>query len=89
MLNNLAWFYATCEDLSYRDSKRALVLAKRAEKLLQLPHILDTLAESYFVNGMYDLAVATELRALKLVKGNRIHYEKQLEKFKKAAGKES
>ena len=88
VLNNLAWFYATCEDLSYRNSVRALLLAKKAEKLIKAPHILDTLAESYFVNGKYEEAIAAELRALKLVKNNRSHYEKQLEKFKKAAKKQ-
>ena len=85
VLNNLAWFYATCDDLSYRNSTRALLLAKKAEKLIKAPHILDTLAESYFVNGMYEEAIAAELRALELVKSNRSHYKKQLEKFKKAA----
>ncbi len=89
VLNNLAWLYATCEDLSYRNSKRALLLAKKAEKLLKEPHILDTLAESYFVNGKYEKAIAAELRALKLAKGDRSHYNKQLEKFKKAARKDS
>ena len=64
-------------------------LAKKAEKLLKAPHILDTLAESYFVNGKYEEAIAAERRALKLVKSNRSHYEKQLEKFEKAEGKDS
>ena len=84
VLNNLAWLYATCDDPSYRNSTRALQLAKKAEKLIKAPHVLDTLAESYFVNGMYEEAIATELRALKLVKSNRSHYNKQLDKFRKA-----
>jgi Zn-dependent protease with chaperone function len=87
VLNNLAWFYATCEDLSYRNSARALLLAKKAEKLIIAPHILDTLAESYFVNGNYEQAIAAEIRALKLAKSNRSHYKKQLAKFENAAKK--
>jgi len=87
VLNNLAWLYATCDDLSFRNSIRALQLSKKAETLLKAPHILDTLAECYFVNGKYEEAVDAELRALELVKSNRSHYMKQLEKYRKAAGK--
>ncbi len=85
VLNNLAWLYATCDDLSYRNSIRALELSKKAVTLLKAPHILDTLAECYFVNGKYEKAIAAELRALELGKSNRSHYKKQLEKFRKAA----
>ena len=84
VLNNLAWLYATSDDLSYRNSIRALKLSKKAVTLLKAPHILDTLAESYFVNGKYEKAIAAELRALELVKSNRSHYNKQLDKFQKA-----
>ncbi|MBW2179404.1 MAG: hypothetical protein JRG81_03380, partial [Deltaproteobacteria bacterium] len=51
------------------------------------PHILDTLAESYFVNDMYNEAVATEMKALELAKADRSHYEKQLIKYRKALTK--
>lgn len=84
VLNNLAWLYATCDDLSFRNSIRALKLSQKAVTLLKAPHILDTLAESYFVNGKYEKAIAAELRALELVKSNRSHYNKQLDKFRKA-----
>jgi len=87
VLNNLAWLYATCDDLNFRNSIRALKLSKKAVTLLKEPHILDTLAESYFVNGKYEKAIAAELRALELVKSNRSYYKKQLEKFKEAAKK--
>jgi Zn-dependent protease with chaperone function len=87
VLNNLAWIYATCDDLNYRNPKRALKLSKKAAALLEAPHILDTLAESYFVNGMYEKAIAAELRALERVKSNRSHYNNQLDKFRKAAEK--
>ena len=86
VLNNLAWLYATCEDHSYRDPERALKLIKQAAELERSPHILDTLAESYYVNGMYAEAIHAGEQALKLAKKNRSYYLDQLEKFKKAAG---
>ncbi|MGD9304194.1 MAG: M48 family metalloprotease [Desulfobacterales bacterium] len=86
VLNNLAWLYATCEDHSYRDPKRALKLVEQAVELERSPHILDTLAESYYVNGMYEEAIDAGKQALKLAKKNRAYYLEQLEKFKKAAG---
>ena len=51
VLNNLAWLYATCADEHFRDPTRALELAKRAAAIETSPHVLDTLAESYYVNG--------------------------------------
>ena len=83
-LNNLAWLFATCDDEKFRNPKRALILAKKALQLKQAPHILDTLAESFYVNNHIEEAIATEKRALELAKKNRSYYEKQLEKFVKA-----
>jgi Zn-dependent protease with chaperone function len=87
VLNNLAWFYATCEIESLRNPKRSLSLAKLAAEVETSSQIFDTLAESYFVNEMYQEAIEVGERALKLAKDNRSYYEKQLEKFRKA-GKE-
>jgi hypothetical protein len=50
---------------------------------------LDTLAESYFANGMYAEALHTGEQALKLAKKNRSYYLEQLEKFKEANGASS
>jgi len=86
-LNNLAWLYATCEVENFRNPKKALELAKRAVQLEESPHILDTLAESYYVNGMFEQAVNVELRALELTTKNRDYYKKQLLKFKLAMKK--
>ncbi len=86
VLNNLAWLYATCEDVQLRDPPRALELALKAAAIVEEPHILDTLAESYYVNKFYDLAVETGMRALKIARDNRGYYKKQLEKYKAAAG---
>ena len=86
VLNNLAWLYATCEDNQFQDPDRALAMATLAVKLENLPHIWDTLAESYYVNEMYSKAVEAGRNALALAKENRGYYEDQLEKFRKAGG---
>jgi len=85
VLNNLAWFYATCEIEPMRDPERSLSLAKLAVEIEPSSHIFDTLAESYFVNGMIQEAIEASKRALKLAKGNRAYYKEQLKKFRKAA----
>jgi tetratricopeptide (TPR) repeat protein len=85
VLNNLAWFYATCEDQSLRDPKRALMLAKLAVELEPSSHALDTLAESYYVNEMIPEAIEAGERALNLTKENHSYYKDQLKKFKQAA----
>ncbi len=86
VLNNLAWLYATCPEESIRNPFRALTLAKRAAAIMESPHILDTLAESYYINGRYEEAVAAGMKAWQLAKDGRSYYEQQLQKFKKAAG---
>jgi Zn-dependent protease with chaperone function len=84
VLNNLAWLYATCEDERIRHPERALVLARRAAALAPSAHILDTLAESYFVNGMVQEAIEVEKQALAMAKENRALYEQQLKRFREA-----
>ncbi len=84
-LNNLAWLYATCENSSFRNKEKALQMALRAAEISDAAHVLDTLAESYYVNGMYAEAVKTEERALERAGNNRVLYENQLKKFKRAA----
>ena len=86
VLNNLAWHYATCEDERFQDPVRALAMAKLAIRLERLPHVWDTLAESFYVNGMYHEAVEAGQQALALAGKKRTYYEEQLEKFSQAAG---
>jgi len=81
-LNNLAWLYVTCEDVGLRNPARALILAEKAAELQKSPHILDTLAESYYVNGRRQAAAEAGLQALALARENRTYYEEQLEKFR-------
>jgi Zn-dependent protease with chaperone function len=84
VLNNLAWLYATSEDETIRRPERALSLALQAERLESSAHILDTLAECYFVNGDIAAAIHYEQRALDTADEKRDYYRDQLERFKKA-----
>jgi len=84
ILNNLAWLYATCEKEELRDPKKALELAKKAAELESSYHILDTLAEAYYVNGYFEQAVQLAEKVMKMDLKNPEHYEKQLKKFKQA-----
>jgi Zn-dependent protease with chaperone function len=85
VLNNLAWLYATTQDDAYRNPERALSLAKKAARLEPAPHVLDTLAESYFANGAYEEAIEAERRAVAIAKTNHAYYKDQLKKFIEAA----
>ncbi|MFH1075378.1 MAG: M48 family metalloprotease [Pseudomonadota bacterium] len=85
-LNSLAWIFATCEDKTWLNYNLALVYATKAEALKPDPHILDTLAESYYVNGFSDLAITTEKKALEMNPEERDHYEEQLKKFEGETG---
>jgi Zn-dependent protease with chaperone function len=80
-LNNLAWLYATCEDPGIRDPKRALDLAMQAQRLERTSQVLDTLAESHFINGEIEAAIAAEKRALELATDNREYYQNQMKRF--------
>ena len=83
-LNNLAWLYATSEDARFRNPERALTLAKRAAALEREAHVLDTLAESYFVNGEIEKALTAEKEALAIAKKGRAYYQEQIARFEKA-----
>jgi len=83
-LNNLAWLYATCEDETFQDPEKALALAKKAAGLKGAPHIFDTLAESYYVNGQFEMALLAGTRALETATTNRAYYQNQVKKFKDA-----
>lgn len=84
VLNNYAWLLATCEDPAYRNPEQALDLARKAVAIERSPHVLDTLAESLYVNGRIAEAVDAATTALELAKTNRAYYSGQLEKFQAA-----
>ena len=57
IFNNLAWLYATAEDPSIRDGKKAIKFAQEA--MLLAPndyHVWSTLSEAYYVSGEYEKA---------------------------------
>jgi Zn-dependent protease with chaperone function len=84
VLNNLAWLYATAGNPEFRKPQKALELAQKAAQLSTSPHILDTLAEAYYMNGRMPAAVEAAEAALRLANRNKRYYEEQLEKFRRA-----
>jgi Zn-dependent protease with chaperone function len=82
-LNNLAWLYATGPS-SFRNPRDALDLALRAADVSPEPFILDTLAEAYYINGLYADALSTINEALSVDGPQRNYFLKQKEKFEKA-----
>ena len=83
ILNNLAWLYATAQDKELYQPNKALELSQRAADLASKAHILDTLGESYFINGQYEEAVHALELAIAARPENMPYYEKQFNKFKK------
>ena len=91
VLNNLAWMYAKCDSPAVCLPVRALDLAKAAVQLNDSHFIIDTLAESYYANGMHAEAIKTEEQALQKATndGERKMYREQIEKFRQALEAES
>jgi Zn-dependent protease with chaperone function len=80
-LNNLAWLLVTAPDEALRDQVRALDLAKKAVAFERAPVFLDTLAETYYANGLHEEAIDTIREAIRIAKNNQPYYERQLKKF--------
>ena len=85
LLNNAAWLYATASDTSLRNPAKALAYAQKAVAVTKegKSAVLDTLGESFYVNGRFDEAIATEKKAIALSPDNDL-YADQLKKFQKA-----
>lgn len=83
VLNNLAWLYATAP-APYFNPEEALRLASLAAAKEATPHVLDTLAEAYFVNGRYQEALEAIEKALAMQPANRDYFIKQKEKIEGA-----
>lgn len=57
LLNNMAWLYATAEDPTFRDGKKAIKLAQEAMTMAPYDHhVWSTLSEAYYVSGNYEKA---------------------------------
>jgi len=82
ILNNLAWVFATSKEAPFFQPEKALLLAEKAAASSQQPHILDTLAEAYYVNGQTIKALAAAEEALAAVSGDSSYYVKQVERFR-------
>ncbi len=83
ILNNLAWLYATTPE-PYRNPSEALELAEKAAGINPEAHVLDTLAEAYYINEMYAEAVEAIDQAIAKGGPEKSHYIKQKEKFELA-----
>lgn len=64
--NDIAWLFATCPDLKFRDPKAAVTHAEQACELTQSTdwNLLDTLATAYRENQQTDEAVKTLAKAI-------------------------
>jgi uncharacterized protein HemY len=83
-LNDFAWLLLKCPDERFLNKKKALEFAKHALKLRKEAYILDTLAEAYYENSMFNEAFIASKFALEMARKNRKYYKKQFEKMKKA-----
>ncbi|SMC25192.1 Tetratricopeptide repeat-containing protein [Desulfacinum hydrothermale DSM 13146] len=83
LLNNLAWLYATAPP-PYRRPQEALDLALKAATIRPEPHILDTLAEAYFINGRFREALLIIRQAIAQEPAKMDYYLEQERKFLEA-----
>ena len=89
ILNDFAWFLVTCRDLSLRDPGRALSMAQLAVMLKPVGQVHDTLATAYWANGLTDMAINEQLRAIAADPPNRRHYLRRLAAFRVMSYQES
>ena len=89
-VNVLAWVLLTDEQSP--DPVRGLELARQSFDDTQVdpwwypgdPHMLDTLAEAYYANGLYDVAIQIEESLIARGAAPLGHFRKQLRKFQRA-----
>ncbi|HDZ20076.1 MAG TPA: hypothetical protein ENH78_02130 [Phycisphaerae bacterium] len=88
-INVLAWILATDEQV--KDPPRALEFARRSFDTNYVDpwwgydaHLVDTLAEAYYANGLYDQAVRIEQEIVQRGVGPVWFFRQQLDKFEDA-----
>lgn len=84
IMNNLAWLYATAPP-PFFNPEAALKLARLAAARTPTSHVLDTLAEACYANGLYDEALEAIARAIAEKPKNLDYFLRQQEKFENAA----
>jgi tetratricopeptide (TPR) repeat protein len=93
LLNNLAWVYATADDLKIRDGQKAIRYAQDAMVLAPNDHhVWSTLSEAYYMTGDYEKAyrAITHMAQLAMRYGQNItedsvaEYNEQIRKCKRA-----
>ena len=83
-LNNLAWLLTETHKEDQKRLKESVVLAQKALEVKKTAFIWDTLAEAYFINGLYDKAAEASHNALESAEeGNGISVEADLDYYKK------
>lgn len=86
LMNDYAWFLATCPNSAFRDGKQALVLATKAhDRTRNDGSYLDTLAAAEAEAGAFDKAVEHEqlaLAAKNVAPKLRANFEPRLKKYR-------
>lgn len=59
VLNNIAWFYATCKDKQYRNGFQAVRFSSKAVEIEASAANLDTMGAAYIENQQYEKAIET------------------------------
>ncbi len=80
---NKAWILATCSDLTYVDSKKAIFFAKKIS-YKKSSSAIDTLAAAYAENGNFEEAVRLQRQAFSKAEiGKKSIYQKRLQLYQK------
>jgi len=66
VLNNFAWFLATCPSAKHRNGRRAVRLATKALALAHTPGRLDTLAVAFAEAGQFKRAIKAQEKMIAL-----------------------
>lgn len=82
-LNNLAWLFATCTDVSFQDPEQALALSTKALGVERADYVLDTYAEACGLNGLDQEALAAAMEALAKARDRLGYYRSQVDRFQK------
>ena len=82
LLNRCAWQLATCPDPKFRDGKRAVEMAMKANEKFgwKISEHVETLAAAYAENSQFDEAIKWEKKALELFDIKDVKQRKAMQK---------